>query len=84
MGSSSGSRTLPDQVADWGASSDVQVALRVLIGWMDGQAPSLEDVNFLQSFKPELKHLPVDELACVVMAQHNHTTSPCVTRQFVP
>ncbi len=52
-------------------SSEVIVALRVLTGWMNGQAPSLEDTKFLQSFKPELKHLPVDELACVVMGQHH-------------
>jgi hypothetical protein len=50
---------------------EAQIALRVLTCWIDGQAPSLEDVKFLQSLKPTLKYLPVDELACIVMEQQH-------------
>jgi hypothetical protein len=67
----SGTPQLLHETHSLGVSDGVQIALRVLTGWMDGQAPSLDDVKFLQSCKPELKHLPVDELACIVMEQHH-------------
>lgn len=46
------------------------LALKVLTRWMDGQRPSSEDYQRLQSCVPELAHLPPDSLACAVVREH--------------
>ena len=53
----------------------IQVALRVLTCWMDGQPLSSEDVQQLRSCKPELVYLEPDELACVVMSERQNQVS---------
>lgn len=56
---------------DVAAPSEVLVALRILVAWIDAKAPPLEDVKLLQQLKPELKYMPVDELACIVIEQQH-------------
>jgi len=67
----SGAPKLLYKTQSLGTSGEVQIALRVLTAWMTGQAPLLEDVKFLQAFKPELKHLSIDEQACIIVEQHH-------------
>jgi hypothetical protein len=57
------------------ADEKMQLALKVLTCWIDEQAPSPEDIQQLRSFKPELDYLDPDELACVVMREHQTQSS---------
>ena len=49
----------------------VETALRVLVAWMDGREPAAADFNILKTARPEMVHVPPDELACRVIHDLN-------------
>ena len=61
-----------------GSPDKVQIALKVLVCWMDGKTPSSEDIQLLRSLEPDLDRLPPDELACTVIkrCRLNQSTIP--------
>ena len=45
----------------------VETALHVLVAWNGGSDPAPDDIEILQNAFPASAHLPIDELACLVI-----------------
>ena len=58
------------------SAKEVRLALNILVCWLNGQAPSQEDIERLRSHVPQLDCLPPDELACAVIQGH-HDSLAC-------